>query len=149
MRTLDLPTAEATHALGIALGRALFAGAFVALRGDLGAGKTALARGIARGLGIDGKVPSPTYVLVHSYDGRLPLHHADWYRLADEGELEQIGWFELAGPEAVAVVEWPERVEEALPADRLEIELHHVGEARRVILRATGAAHAPLEAVGG
>jgi tRNA threonylcarbamoyl adenosine modification protein YjeE len=146
---LSLPDADATHALGLQLGSLLFPGAFVALRGDLGAGKSSLARGIARGLGIDGAVPSPTYVIVNSYEGRLTLHHADWYRLADDEELEQIGWYELAVEPAAAVVEWPERVEDALPADRLEIELRHDGDGRVAVLHATGPRHRPLELVGG
>lgn len=148
VRTLLLPDPDATHALGLALAEALRPGVFVALHGDLGAGKTALARAIARGLGVTGIVASPTYNLVHSYDGRLPLHHADWYRLADEDELEQIGWFELAGPEAVALVEWSSRVPEAVPPDHLAVTLDHEGEGRRVRLEAHGpCARAVLEAL--
>ena len=149
MRTLSLPTAAATDALGHALAAALFPGAFLALRGDLGAGKSSLARALARGLGIEGPVPSPTFVLVNTYEGRLPLVHADWYRLCDAEELEQLGWDEIATAEVVTVVEWVERAEEVLPADRLELALAYEGDGRIVTLEATGPRHEVLEHAGG
>jgi len=149
MRTLSLPTAADTDGLGQALATLAFPGAFVALRGDLGAGKSSLARAVARGLGVTGPVPSPTFVLVNVYDGRLPLVHADWYRLADADELEQIGWDELATDHVVTLVEWAERVPEALPADRLELTLAYDGDGRTATLHATGPRHESLEAAGG
>jgi len=147
MRTVDLPTAAHTHALGLALARACAPGMFVALCGDLGAGKSSLARAIARGLGVTGPVPSPTFVLVNTYEVDPVLVHADWYRLADADELEQLGFDELADGDAVAVVEWADRFPEALPADHLRITLTDHGEGRRAVLVATGPAHEALERV--
>jgi tRNA threonylcarbamoyladenosine biosynthesis protein TsaE len=148
VRDLVLPDADATHALGLALGRALRPGQFVALDGDLGAGKSALARGIARGLGVQGPVPSPTYTLVSLYDaGRVPLVHADWYRLGDESELEQLGWEDWDDGEHIRVVEWASRFVEALPADHLAITLTDDGVGRVARIHATGPDHAGLEDV--
>ena len=152
VRQLDLIDADATHALGVALGRAAAAGHCFALDGDLGAGKSALARGIARGLGIDGPIPSPTYTLVSVYEaGRVPLVHADWYRLGDADELEQLGWEEWVDGGHVLVVEWASRFADALPTDHLQIVLidqaFASGEGRRATLTATGPRHAALEAV--
>jgi len=147
--TVFLADADATEALGRSLGRALGPGHFVALYGDLGAGKSCLARGIARGLGVTGPVPSPTYTLVAVYEELpVPLAHADWYRLADEEELEQLGWDDLTDGRVV-VVEWPGNVPEALPGDRLEVDLVDDAAAdgtpaRRATLRPTGPRHEAL-----
>lgn len=147
MRTRYLPDPDATHALGEALGRAAFPGCTFALTGDLGAGKTALARGIARGLGVTGKVQSPTFVLVIEHAGRLPLWHADLYRLADEDEAVAAGLPERFDGASVAVIEWAERLPGLLPADHLAITLTEAGDGRQITLRATGPRHAPLEDV--
>src|SRR5690349_4412526 len=94
---LHLPTPESTHALGARLGALVLPGAVLALVGDLGAGKTALVQGVAAGLGAPGRVQSPTFVLVQPHEGgRLPLWHADWYRLRSEAEAEALGLFEVA-----------------------------------------------------
>ena len=101
---------DATVALGRRIGERLLPGDVITLVGDLGAGKSCLARGIARGLGIGGRIPSPTFVIVAEYlQGRLPLHHVDLYRLSDPEELIQLGLDELIGGEGVVVVEWPDR----------------------------------------
>ncbi len=149
MRTLVLNTAEDTHALGWRLGQAAAPGTFVALVGDLGAGKTALVRGLARGLGVSGRVQSPTFVLVQVHEGgRLPLWHADWYRLGSEEELEHLALDEL--DEGVVAVEWADRFPGALPPDRLEIRLaDEPGGGRRAEIEATGSAHVPLEVACG
>ena len=144
VHTLILDDPTATEALGRALAACLGAGSFVALRGDLGAGKTALARGVARGLGVEGPVPSPTYTLVARYEGlTAPLTHADWYRLSDVDELEQLGWDELVEGGGVVMVEWPDRVPSALPADRLDVSLRDLPqrEGREARLQPTGPAH--------
>lgn len=104
------------------------------LTGELGAGKTAFVRGLARGLGVDpGEVASPTFVLLTSYPGRLTLHHADLYRLAGNGDDQELGLEELPGPRGVLAVEWAERLS-ATPWDRaFRVTLEHAGgDARRV-----------------
>ncbi len=99
-------------------------GAVIALIGDLGVGKTVFVRGLARGLGIPDDVPitSPTFTVINTYtQGRLPLYHFDLYRLADVDELEAIGYRDFVGHDGVAVLEWADRVPDALPIKHLEI----------------------------
>ncbi len=141
-----------TAALGARLGMRLRAGMAVALVGELGAGKSAFSRGIAEGLGVVGRVRSPTYVLAARYDsGRLPLVHADLYRLADASELAGLDLLAAQEQGAIVVVEWAERFPEVLPLDHLlvAIELGE-GDARRIALSAGGPVHAALlEDLGG
>ena len=130
-------------ALGRALAAACSAGMAVYLHGALGAGKTTLTRGIARGLGHRGAVKSPTYTLVEPYlDLRPPLYHLDLYRVGDPQELEFMGIREYFTSEALTVVEWPERGGEFLPAPDLGITIALRGAARQVTV-------APLSAAGG
>ena len=140
---LWLPTADDTHALGVRLGRAAGPGTVLALIGDLGAGKTALVRGIAEGLAIRTRIQSPTFVLVQSHSGRLGLWHVDWYRLNAEGEAEDLGLAEIAS-EGVLAIEWADRFQSLLPADRLVIALDGEGEGRTAEIRATGPRHEAL-----
>ena len=106
---------EETEQVGAALGRVLTAGTVIAYRGDLGAGKTAFTRGLARGLGSRMAVTSPTYTIVNEYiDGRLPLFHFDMYRLASSDDLWDIGWEDYLDRGGVCAVEWSENVEDAL-----------------------------------
>ncbi|MDR1193574.1 MAG: tRNA (adenosine(37)-N6)-threonylcarbamoyltransferase complex ATPase subunit type 1 TsaE [Peptococcaceae bacterium] len=113
-----------TRAWGAALARLLPPGAFVALRGDLGAGKTCLAQGMAQGLGYPGAAASPTFGLIHEYlGGRLPFYHFDVYRLKDPSELEELGYEDYFYGDGVCGVEWSERVPAYLPADRLEVAI--------------------------
>lgn len=124
-----------TLAYGYALGQRLVPGCLMFLRGDLGAGKTTLVRGILRGLGHGGSVKSPTYTLLEPYD--LPncvVYHFDFYRIADSGELEFIGIDELMESSALKLVEWPERVEDRLPPAAVEVRMQVEGEGRRVEL---------------
>lgn len=147
MHVLFLPSAEATHALGRRLGAILPPGACLALSGDLGAGKTALVRGLGEGLAVPSLIQSPTFVLVQIHEGgRLPLWHVDLYRLGDASELDELGLDAMA-PQTVLAIEWAERFPELLPDDRLEIRLTDVPGGRRAELRATGPRHAALEAV--
>lgn len=119
-----LSSAAATGALGEALGLAARDGAVVALVGDLGAGKTCLAQGLARGCGVAGPVTSPTFALVQIYEGgRLAFVHADLYRLGDASELQELGLQEWLGVRGCSAVEWADRFPEELPEDRLVLEL--------------------------
>lgn len=131
--------------LGRALSDALFPGAFIALFGDLGAGKTTLTRAIGQGLGIQ-DIQSPTFTIVREHrDGRLPLFHFDAYRLGSGEELYAIGYGDYLAQQGVVVMEWCENVPEALPAQRLEIHLAGSGmEPRQALLRATDPAHCKL-----
>ena len=111
-----------TEALGRRLAAVLAPGAVVAYRGDLGMGKTAFTRGLARGLGYKGRVTSPTFTIVNEYEGGgLPLFHFDMYRLEDAGDLFDIGWEDYLDRGGVCAVEWSERVEEALPEDAVTV----------------------------
>lgn len=98
-------------------------GDLISLSGDLGAGKTVFAKGLAAGLGIDAPVTSPTFTIIKEYEGKLPLFHFDVYRLASAEELEELGADEYFYGEGVSVVEWGDRVEEILPEERLSIRI--------------------------
>ena len=113
-----------TEELGCQLGRVLEPGAVVAYTGDLGAGKTAFTRGIARGLEIPEQVTSPTFTIVNEYEGgRLPLFHFDMYRLGSSEELFDIGWDDYLARGGVCAVEWSENVEDALDDDAIRVEI--------------------------
>ncbi len=103
-----------TEALGQRLGEKLTPGTVIAYYGDLGAGKTAFTRGLARGLGITGRVTSPTYNIVNEYPGRIPLFHFDMYRLESSEDLFDIGWEDYLTRGGIIAVEWSERVADAL-----------------------------------
>ena len=126
---------EETEALGARLARALEPGAVVAFTGDLGAGKTAFVRGLARGLGIRDRVTSPTFTVVNEYEGgRLPLFHFDLYRLGSADELFDIGWEDYLARGGVCAVEWSERMEELLEPGTIRVDLRRgEDESRRVI----------------
>jgi tRNA threonylcarbamoyladenosine biosynthesis protein TsaE len=134
---LNLPDAAATHALGEALAAGVAPGRVLHLRGDLGAGKTTVVRGLLRGLGYLGTVKSPTYTLVEPYSiSRLNLYHFDLYRLKDRSEWSSSGFREYFGQDAACIVEWPERAGDALAPPDLEVRLEFAGEARRAALQA-------------
>jgi len=117
-----LPDLDATAKLGAGIAGGLKAGDAVALWGDLGAGKTTLARAILRALGVAGEVPSPTFTLVQNYDTAPRIAHFDLYRLKSAREMEELG-FEDALMEGAVLVEWPERAPEVLPPDALHVRL--------------------------
>ena len=122
-----------TEAIGVALGKVLEAGAVVAYRGDLGAGKTAFTRGLARGLGAKESVTSPTYTIVNEYlGGRLPLFHFDMYRLRSSDDLWDIGWEDYLDRGGVCAVEWSENVAEAME-DAIRVRIEKTGEESRKI----------------
>lgn len=131
-----LPAESATLALGAELAGGLVPGMVIHLRGDLGAGKTTLVRGMLRGLGYEGRVKSPTFTLLEPYKfSRLYLYHFDFYRFLDPRELEESGFREYFNPESVCLVEWPEKAPD-LPAADLDIELCVAGVGRTVELQA-------------
>ncbi len=133
MLTVTNSAAE-TRALGEQLARRLQPGDTVILEGELGAGKSELARGIARGLGVTETVTSPSFTILNVYEsGRSPLYHFDWYRLESEEELYELGMDEYLGGDGVAVVEWAERCPDAVPENRIRIRLEVTGEETRRI----------------
>ena len=129
---LTLTDETVTAGLGARIARSLRPGDVVALSGELGAGKTALARAILRALGVTGHVPSPTFTLVQSYEtGALTVHHFDLYRIEDESELRELG-LEEAREDCAVLIEWPDRgMPQAWASDALRIALSATGETAR------------------
>ncbi len=124
-----------TEALGTRLADKLAPGAVIAFTGDLGAGKTAFTRGLARGLGIADRVTSPTFTIVNEYEGgRLPLFHFDMYRLSSSDELFDVGWEDYLARGGVCAVEWSENVSDALEGDVIVLEIRRgESDGQRVI----------------
>ena len=140
MILIESGSPEETQALGERLGRVLQAGDVVSLVGELGAGKTCLVQGLARGLGVESeRVASPTFTIVNQHMGRVTLYHVDLYRLESARELEEIGLGDYLEGGGVAVVEWFDRFPDWQPPDRIELELEITGEeSRRIRASATG-----------
>ena len=123
-----------TEALGARFGAALPAGSVAALYGDLGCGKTAFVRGMARGMGLDeDQVSSPTFTIVNEYGGPVPLFHFDMYRLGSADELYDIGWEDYLGRGGVCAVEWSENVPGAFEGDEIAVRFRKTGESDREI----------------
>ena len=130
--------AEETFRFGVKAGETAHAGDVWCLTGPLGAGKTAFVQGLGKGLGFDGRVTSPTFALQNQYDGRLVLHHFDWYRLLNSAEVAELGWEEWLAQSAVTAVEWGEKFPQLFPPTALKLEFEHLGESeRRLVLTAT------------
>lgn len=141
----EVVTREAaeTRALAAALAVAARPGDLISLIGDLGAGKTQFAKGFGAGLGIEDTIVSPSFVLMAEYRGRLPLFHIDLYRLTDAAEALAGGLIDERQAEGVTVIEWAERMADAMPPERLEIIIDGTGDdPRRIRLRAEGTAYA-------
>lgn len=138
MRILELASDGDTRALGARLALLLRRGDVIALHGDLGAGKTTLARGLIRSLlGREEEVPSPTYTLVQMYEGPgFPLWHFDLYRVENADDVQELGWDETQG--GAALIEWPDRAGRHLPACRLDVFLEISGDGRRARLEPGG-----------
>ena len=148
MITVVAKSAEDTRELGAALSTVARAGDVVLLSGDLGAGKTTLVQGFARGLGVTEPVVSPTFILVRTYHGRLTLVHADAYRMDNLQEVTDLDLPELLDDGGVALVEWGDVIAPVLPADYLEIRLD-LGEGdddRQISARVVGPTWAPRAA---
>ncbi|TMB73888.1 MAG: tRNA (adenosine(37)-N6)-threonylcarbamoyltransferase complex ATPase subunit type 1 TsaE [Chloroflexi bacterium] len=140
---LDLVSHSSLHTerIGERLARLARPGDVLALWGELGAGKTVLAKGVAAGLGLDpGDVASPTFIILREhYGGRMPFFHLDLYRLEGQ-DLGSTGWEETLDGGGITVIEWPDRAGDALPTDRLDVHLEHIADTkRRVLLEPTGA----------
>lgn len=134
-------SSEETFRLGAFLGKHVTNGSVIALTGELGSGKTCLAQGIAKGLGVpqDLYVTSPTYTIVNEYPGRLHLFHVDLYRIENIAELAEIGLDEIMERGDVTVIEWAEKMIEILPKERLSISLSIVDDhTRELHIRASG-----------
>ncbi len=119
---------EETEAIGALLGKNLSAGTVLAYVGDLGMGKTAFTRGIAKGVGFTGRVTSPTFTIVNEYLSSPPLYHFDLYRLEGSDELFDIGWEDYLDRDGICIVEWSERAPEALPPDTLWVRISRCEE---------------------
>lgn len=128
MMTYTTHSPGETEALGERLGRLVTPGTVIAYTGDLGAGKTAFTRGLARGLGIDERVTSPTFTIVDEHlGGRLPLFHFDLYRLSSSDDLYDIGWEDYQGRGGVCAVEWSEVAEDLWEEDTVRVDLRRGG----------------------
>ena len=133
-----------TEAIGTALGKIIEPGTVIAYRGDLGAGKTAFTRGLAKGLGCSEIVTSPTYTIVNEYlGGRIPLFHFDMYRLRSSDDLFDIGWDDYLDRGGVCAVEWSENVDDAME-DAVYITMEKLGEDSRRITIEGGSVLADL-----
>lgn len=140
MRTTS---ANDTRTLGERLASSLRPGDVLLLLGDMGVGKSELTRGIARGLGIQGPVASPTFTILQVYDeGHIPLYHFDWYRLESADEFYEMGMDEYLGGDGIAIIEWPSQCPEAIPPCRLEITLTPLADTvREITWRGVGGFH--------
>lgn len=125
--------AEETETLGIRIGNTLKKGDVVSLRGSLGAGKTVLAKGIAKALEIEEAIVSPTFTLVQEYNGNLKLYHLDLYRLSGEDEFESMGGEEFLYPDGATLVEWSEKIESMLPDNTIFIDITIEADETRTI----------------
>ncbi|MHB8157295.1 MAG: tRNA (adenosine(37)-N6)-threonylcarbamoyltransferase complex ATPase subunit type 1 TsaE [Desulfocucumaceae bacterium] len=126
--TLESKSPDETFNFGEILGKLAESGDIYCLSGDLGAGKTVLARGVAAGLGVRGRVASPTFTLINEHQGRVPYYHMDVYRLSGPEDLVDLGYEEYFYGLGVTLVEWAEIIAEALPEERLDISITYTGE---------------------
>ncbi len=129
------PGEDCTLLIGRRIGELLEPGDILSLRGELGAGKTLLVRGIARGLGVPEsvRVTSPTFTIINEYAGRLLLFHLDLYRISGPDELETLPWEETLFGRGIAAIEWPERLGRLLPSSRIDVKIYITGEECRSI----------------
>ncbi len=139
MVTFHTESAGETEKLGERIGSVLEPGIVVALTGDLGAGKTTLTKGIARGLAVSDLIHSPTFTLIHEHKGRLPVYHFDLYRLDSPEQLDDLGYEDYFYGDGVSIVEWSEKAQELLPPDHIELRITGDGDCRTFEIKATGA----------
>lgn len=128
---LESHSSQHTQDLAERLGRFLKRGEVVCLSGEMGAGKTTFTQGLCRGLEVSEPVSSPTFALVHEYVGRMPVWHLDTYRIRSSDELIDLSWDDLLSGRGVMIIEWPERIADALPDERLDVLIQYGdGDAR-------------------
>jgi tRNA threonylcarbamoyladenosine biosynthesis protein TsaE len=131
--TIVCESADATRALAAEIARRALPGTVLALTGELGAGKTCFIQGLAAGLGVQGPVTSPTFIMVAEHAGRLPLHHVDLYRTASLGEIRGLGLDELLDGAGVTAIEWAEKAEALLPPRAIRIHIRGAGDEPRTV----------------
>lgn len=125
---------EETLKIGAMIGERLKAGDVISLNGELGAGKTHITKGIAKGLGVDDYITSPTFIIVNQYEGRIPLYHFDVYRINDIDEMYEIGFDEYLYGNGACIVEWGKIVEELLPEHAIKIDINKIDDTTREII---------------
>ncbi|WP_411355666.1 tRNA (adenosine(37)-N6)-threonylcarbamoyltransferase complex ATPase subunit type 1 TsaE [Peptoniphilus harei] len=135
---ISLNNLEETEKFGLFLGENLRPGDVVCLNGDLGAGKTTLTKSIAKGLGIDDYVTSPTFTIVNEYYGKIDLYHIDTYRLDDMVDVDYLGFDEYFYSDGVTIVEWAEKIRDALPEEYMEINIKSKDEKRDLDINYVG-----------
>ena len=139
--TIYSTSEKETEAAGENLAKKLGRGRVAALSGDLGAGKTAFVRGLAKGLGINARVTSPTFTIVNEYDGELPLYHFDMYRISSEDELFELGWDDYLERGGVIAAEWSEKILHSLPENTVYVHIERTGDdSRRIDIDFSGGA---------
>lgn len=131
--TVTCANAGATRALGARIARRAAPGTVIALSGDLGAGKTCFIQGLAEGLGVEGPVTSPTFIMIAEHAGRLPLYHVDLYRTESLAQVRQLGLEELLDGGGITAIEWGEKAEPLLPARAIRVRIRGAGDEPRTI----------------
>ncbi|MDF2673798.1 MAG: tsaE [Clostridiales bacterium] len=125
---------EETLIIGTKIGEKLMPGSVISLNGDLGAGKTHITKGIAKGLGVEDYITSPTFIIVNQYEGRIPLYHFDVYRINDIDEMYEIGFEEYLYGDGACIIEWGKIVEELLPEYTIKIDINKIDDNTREIV---------------
>ena len=138
MVKIYLENEEKTREIGSKLGELLTPKSVICLIGDLGAGKTTMTQSLARALGVDDYITSPTFTIVNEYEGRMPLYHFDVYRIGSSEEMYDIGFDEYIDGEGVCIIEWANLIEDILPYEYLYIEMNYKETGREMILTPKG-----------
>ena len=129
---------ENTKEIGYRLGKLLTPGSVICLIGDLGAGKTTMTQSLAKAIGVDDYITSPTFTIVNEYEGNMPLYHFDVYRIGSSEEMYDIGYDEYINSGGVCIIEWANLIEDILPDEYLDIELNYKDMGREMILKPVG-----------
>ncbi|QJA09702.1 tRNA (adenosine(37)-N6)-threonylcarbamoyltransferase complex ATPase subunit type 1 TsaE [Romboutsia sp. CE17] len=129
---------EQTKEIGYRLGKLLTPGSVICLIGDLGAGKTTMTQSLAKAIGVDDYITSPTFTIVNEYEGNMPLYHFDVYRIGSSEEMYDIGYDEYINSDGLCIIEWANLIEDILPDEYLDIELIYKDMGREMILKPVG-----------